>query len=64
MCTTISRSGDDLTVVTPRRRTSSGSRGSAIATGSAEHLRLVESVPSLKVIVSAIWPSVVLCDDM
>ena len=32
MCTTISRSGEAFFTVMPRRRTSSGSRGSAMAT--------------------------------
>ena len=51
--------------MTPSRRTSSGRRGSAIATRFwTSTCALSRSVPSWNVIVSVIWPSVVLCDDM
>ena len=57
---TISRSGELLSVVTPSRRTSSGSRGSAMATRfCTSTCALSRSVPSLNVIVSVIAPSVV-----
>ena len=54
------RSGELLTVVTPRVRTSSGSRGSASATRFwTSCWALSGSVPSRKVTVSVIRPSVV-----
>jgi hypothetical protein len=63
--TTIVRSGACLRAVIPKRWTSSGSRGSATA------MRLVTltvamsaSVPSSKVTVMLIWPSLALADDM
>ncbi len=53
-------SGELLTVVTPRRRTSSGRRGSACDTRFCTSCcALSGSVPSLKVTVSVITPSVV-----
>src|SRR5206468_11410812 len=56
------RSSDLLSVVTPTRRTSSGRRGSAIATRFwTRTCALSRSVPSRNVMVSVIWPSVVLC---
>jgi hypothetical protein len=54
------RSGELLIVVTPRRRTSSGRRGSAWETRFwTSCSALSGSVPSLKVTVSVIRPSVV-----
>ena len=54
------RSVAPLAVVTPRRRTSSGSRGSACETRFCTSCcALSGSVPSLKVTVSVIRPSVV-----
>ncbi len=62
---TISRSGDDLSVVTPMRRTSSGRRGRAMATRFCTSTCAVSrSVPSLNVMVSVMLPEVVDCDDM
>ncbi len=59
------RSGELLTVVTPRRRTSSGSRGSACATRFCTSCcALSGSVPSLNVTVSVMMPSVVAWLDM
>ncbi len=54
------RSGELLTVVTPRVRTSSGSRGSACETRFCTSCwALSGSVPSRKVTVSVMVPSVV-----
>jgi hypothetical protein len=54
------RSGEALMVVIPRRRTSSGKRGSACATRFCTNCwALSGSVPSLNVTVSVILPSVV-----
>ena len=54
------RSGELLTVVMPRRRTSSGRRGSACETRFCTSCcALSGSVPSRKVTVSVIRPSVV-----
>jgi hypothetical protein len=59
-CTTIVMSGELLTVVTPSRRTSSGSRGSACDTlFCTSCCALSGSVPSLNVTVSVSMPSVV-----
>ena len=56
----MSRSGDCFCVVTPSRRTSSGSRASAIATRfCVSTCALSRSVPSLKVTVILAWPSLV-----
>ena len=58
-------SGERLAVVTPRRRASSGSLGSATATRfCTSTCALSKSVPSLNVIVSVIEPSLVHCADM
>ena len=59
------RSGDCFVVVMPRRRTSSGNLGSACETRfctctCASSIR----VPSLKVTVSVITPSLVACENM
>ena len=63
--TTIIRSGEFLRTVTPSRRTSSGSRGSATATRfCTSTCALSRSVPSLKVTVIVSLPSPVDCDDM
>ena len=65
MCTTIIRSGELLSVVTPRRRTSSGRRGSAIATRfCTSTCAWSRSVPSWKVMVSDMEPSPVQKEDM
>ncbi len=59
------RSGELLRVVTPSRRTSSGSFGSATATRFwTSTCALSRSVPSLKVMVIETLPSPVDCDDM
>ena len=51
-------SGEFLRTVTPSRRTSSGSRGSAIATRFCTSTwAMSRSVPSAKVTVSDSWPS-------
>ena len=58
MCTTIIRSGELFAVVMPSRRTSSGRRGSAIDTRFwTSTCASSRSVPSRKVMVSAIEPS-------
>ncbi len=63
--TAISMSGDDLRTVTPRRRTSSGRRGSATATRfCTSTCASSTSVPSAKVTVIESCPSPVACEDM
>ena len=59
------RSGEDFTVVTPKRRTSSGNFGRTWATRfcTCTWARSM-SVPSLKVTVSVMTPFAVLCEDM
>jgi hypothetical protein len=65
MCTTIIRSGELLSVVMPRRWTSCGRRGVAIATRfCTSTCAWSRSVPSLNVMVSAIAPSLVEYEDM
>ncbi len=65
MWMTIIRSGEFLRVTTPRRRTASGRRGSAIATRfCTSTCASSRSVPSRKVTVIAAWPSAVDCEDM
>jgi hypothetical protein len=60
MCTTIIRSGLLLVVVMPSRRTSSGKRGSAMATRFCTRTCAASrSVPSSNVMVSAMAPSLV-----
>ena len=62
---TIMRSGDCLTTCTPSDRTSSGRRGVAIATRFCTRTCAVSrSVPSLKVTVNAMEPSLVDWDVM
>jgi hypothetical protein len=59
------RLGDCFLVVTPWRRTSSGSFGSAIATRFCTRTcASSRSVPSANVIVSVIVPSLELFEDM
>ena len=59
------RSGELLTTVTPSRRTSSGSRGSAWLTRFCTCTWAMSmSVPSAKVTVSCMAPSAVAWDDM
>ena len=59
------KSGEDLATVTPSARTSSGRRGSAWPTRfCTSWVALSGSVPSLKVTVSVITPSVVAWLDM
>src|SRR5260370_41895834 len=64
-CTTIVSVGDDLTVVTPSRCTSSGRRGSACETRfSTSCWARLGFVPSLKVILILRLPSLVACDSI
>ena len=57
--------GEDFTVVTPKRRTSSGSFGSTCETRFCTcTCARSSSVPILNVTVSVITPFAVLCDDM
>ncbi len=61
----MSMSGEFLSTVMPSRRTSSGSRGSAMATRFWTRTWAVSrSVPSLKVTEIDSSPSPVDCDDM
>jgi len=65
MCTTSIRSGELLRVVTPRLRTSTGRRGSAIDTRFwTSTFAVSRLVPSLKVMVSDMLPSLVEYEDM
>ena len=58
-------SGDCFFVVTPMRCTSSGSVGIAMATRFCTSTCAVSRlVPSLKVMLSVMLPSLVLCEDM
>ena len=64
-CTTMVKSGELLTVVTPSWRTSSGSRGSAWLTRFCTcTCARSTSVPTRKVTVRVSTPSEVACDDM
>ena len=59
------RSGELLTVVTPRLRVTSGSRGSAWLTRFCTSCcAKLGSVPSLKVTVSVNVPSLAACENM
>ncbi len=64
-CTTMVISGDCFFVVTPMRWTSIGRVGIAIATRFCTNTCAVSRlVPSLKVMLSVMLPSLVLCEDM
>ena len=63
--TTIVRSGACLRAVIPKRRTSSGNRGCAIVRRLFTlTVAMSALVPSSKVTVRLIWPSLALAEDM